>query len=76
MDSKIYDAKVAFQVLIRPGSYDISEETVGATGKRIPVDSHFSNEQLEWSTKEKVATILYGLLVELRQKFMEVDSAK
>jgi hypothetical protein len=64
---KVYNAKVAFQVLIRPGAYEVSQETVGATSKGISVDSHFANHQLEWSTKEKVATILYGLLVELRQ---------
>ena len=62
----MYDARVAFQVLIRPGSYRIGQETVGAGSKGIKIDEHFSNDEIEWATKEKVATILYGLLVELR----------
>ena len=64
---KAYKAKVALQVLIRPHSYKVGIETVGATKQGIAIDPHIPNTEIEWSTKEKVATILYGLLIELRE---------
>ena len=64
---KAYNAKVAFQVLIRPRSYMVGMETVGATQQGTNIDPHIPNNEIEWSTKEKVATILYGLLIELRE---------
>ena len=64
---RAYSAKVAFQVLIRPKSYKVGTETVGATLHGTNIDPHIPNSEIEWSTREKVATILYGLLIELRE---------
>ena len=64
---KAYNAKVALQVLIRPRSYEVGSETVGAMQKGITIDPYIPNTEIEWSTKEKPATILYGLLIELRE---------
>ena len=65
---KSYNAKVAFQVLIRPRSYQVGMETVGATQQGTTIDPLIPNNEIEWATREKVATILYGLLVELREE--------
>ncbi|XP_077977607.1 neuralized-like protein 4 [Glandiceps talaboti] len=61
---KIYNARVAFQVWIRPESYTVSPQTIGATA---PIDRKFNNDELEWSTKERTGVILYGLLVKLEE---------
>lgn len=58
---KSYKCRVAFQVLIRPDSYAVSKETLGYGHKQI--DSEFDNLEIEWSTKQYGATILYGLLI-------------
>ncbi|CAH1249982.1 NEURL4 [Branchiostoma lanceolatum] len=69
-DGKKYNARVAFQLCIRPDSYKVGPETVGARGKGITIDPLFKNEELEWSTKERGGTALYGLLVKL-EPFVE-----
>ena len=56
-------AQVAFQVLIRPKSYDIGKTTV--EGPK-PFDPNFSDEEIEWSTKERAAVIVTGLLVNIQ----------
>ncbi|XP_077870572.1 neuralized-like protein 4 [Saccoglossus kowalevskii] len=58
----IYKAKVCFQVWIRPDSYKVGPETVGAEST---IDDYFSNDELEWSTAERTAVVPYGLLVKL-----------
>ena len=58
-----YFAKVAFKLRIEPESYKVSTQTVQAT--RSQIDDHFSNSELEWSTKCRKAIILYGLMVKL-----------
>ena len=58
-----YFAKVAFKLRIEPESYKVSTQTVQAAGSQI--DDHFSNSELEWSTKCRKAIILYGLMVKL-----------
>ena len=60
-DKKLYKCRVAFQVLIKPGSYKIDKETLGYGQKQI--DSEFDNSEIEWSTKQYGTTILYGLLI-------------
>ncbi|GIY24366.1 neuralized-like protein 4 [Caerostris extrusa] len=45
---KLYHAKVAFQVYVRPGSYTVGPQQLGV---REPIDVHFSNNDLEWYTK-------------------------
>ena len=57
-----YNAKVAFQVLISPGSYKVGPETIGARGE---IDPDFSNQEMEWSTNQQGCHILSGLLVKL-----------
>jgi hypothetical protein len=58
-----------FQVRIRPGTYGIGQQTVGATD---PVDATgtYSNNSLEWYTtgEERGALLLTGLLVQLTPK--------
>ena len=51
------------QVLIRPGSYQIGKTTVERTQ---PFDANFSDDELEWSTKERGAVIVTGLLVKIQ----------
>ncbi|CAM2110649.1 unnamed protein product [Caretta caretta] len=55
-----HGAQVAFQVCVRPGSYKPGPPSAGAPE---PPDPRFSAAELEWVTKEKGATVLYGLLV-------------
>ena len=59
-----YIAKVALQVFIKPESYDVGAETIGA---QEDIDPGFSNQELEWSTRRRGAVILHGLLVHLRE---------
>jgi len=58
---KTHKCRVAFQVLIEPNSYKVDKETLGFGDK--PIDTEFKNSEIEWSTKQYGATILYGLLV-------------
>ncbi|XP_074839129.1 neuralized-like protein 4 isoform X2 [Carettochelys insculpta] len=55
-----HGAQVAFQVCVRPGSYKPGPASAGAPE---PPDPRFSPAEIEWVTKEKGATVLYGLLV-------------
>ncbi|XP_006816695.1 neuralized-like protein 4 [Saccoglossus kowalevskii] len=59
---KTYKTKVAFQVHIRPTSYKVGPETIGATGE---IDPKFSNQEIEWFTKERGCVIPYGLLIKM-----------
>eukprot|EP01084_Bolivina_argentea_P138660 244075_1 len=61
-DKKI-KVKFAFQVRIRPGSYQVGQETIGATKKKQIIDENFDNNELEWYTKENVGIVVYGLLM-------------
>ena len=61
-----YWAKVAFVARVHPHSYEVSGQTVLPEGGHSqPIDQHFDNSELEWSTRERSAVILYGLLVKL-----------
>ncbi|XP_070552622.1 neuralized-like protein 4 [Ptychodera flava] len=57
-----YTASVALQVCIRPNSYKVGKDTVGASQ---PFDPRIDNQNIEWFTKERGSIILYGLLVKL-----------
>ena len=59
---KTVTAQVALQVLIRPGSYEVGRTTVERTQ---PFDANFSDDELEWSTKERGAVVVTGLLVKI-----------
>ena len=64
----------AFQLRIKPGCYNIGQETVGATriGKRL--DEHFRNDELEWYTKQNLSIVLYGLLFKVKEVNVPVNS--
>ncbi|KAI8506531.1 hypothetical protein Bbelb_159580 [Branchiostoma belcheri] len=64
-DGKTYTARVAFQLCVRPGSYQVMQETLGFSDKNVTVDPLFNNKELEWFTKERGVHALYGLLVKL-----------
>ena len=63
---KNYKCRVAFQVLIKPGSYTTCTETVGYGDRQI--DNEFKNSEIEWSTKQIGATILYGLMIKAEEQ--------
>ena len=65
MNMKKYKCRVAFQVLIKPGSYKVARETLGCGHK--PIDDEFDNSEIEWSTKEYGTTVLYGLLIKAEE---------
>jgi hypothetical protein len=56
--------KFAFQCRQRPGSYAIGQQTVAA---KCTLDDGFSNDELEWYTKENSAIVIQGLLVNIRE---------
>uniref|UniRef100_A0A8C7LZD0 Neuralized-like protein 4 n=1 Tax=Oncorhynchus mykiss TaxID=8022 RepID=A0A8C7LZD0_ONCMY len=55
-----HQAQVGFQVCVRPGSYKVGPQTLGAIE---PLDPRFSNTEIEWITKDQGGTLLYGLLI-------------
>ena len=57
---KSYKCRTVFQVLIQPGSYSVSKETIGV-GEEV-IDSKFDNSEMEWLTNE------YGLLIKAEQQ--------
>lgn len=60
--SKSYNTKAVLQLCINPNSYQVGPQTICATSE---IDPKFSNQEIEWSTKERGSIILYGLLVKL-----------
>ncbi len=66
----------AFQVRIRPGAYKIGQETVGAARRGKTLDNHFSNNELEWYTKENLGIVLHGLLLRVREIAMPLNKYK
>ena len=59
---KALNAKVVLQLYINPDSYQVGPQTIAATSE---IDPKFSNQEIEWSTKQHGSIILYGLLVKL-----------
>ena len=59
---KASNAKVVLQLYINPDSYQVGPQTIAATSE---IDPKFSNQEIEWFTKERGSIILYGLLVKL-----------
>nr|XP_006813437.1 PREDICTED: neuralized-like protein 4-like [Saccoglossus kowalevskii] len=55
-------ARVVFQICVKPGSYKCGPPSVGANE---PIDPQFSNNEIEWYSKEKGAIILQSLLVKI-----------
>lgn len=59
---KVHHVRLAFQVYVKPGSYKIGPQTIGANEQ---IDARFSNSELEWSTKERGSTLLHSLLMKV-----------
>ncbi|XP_070553198.1 neuralized-like protein 4 [Ptychodera flava] len=59
---KKYQARVVFQVCIKPDAYKVGQQTIGAT---YEIDPLFSNQEIEWYTKNRGCVTLYGLLFKL-----------
>ncbi|XP_060796336.1 neuralized-like protein 4 isoform X1 [Neoarius graeffei] len=57
---RCHHAQVGFQVCVRPGSYKVGPQSLGLSD---PLDPRFNNTEIEWITKEKGGTLLYGLLI-------------
>ncbi|XP_074654148.1 neuralized-like protein 4 [Tubulanus polymorphus] len=57
---KSYQAKLAFQVRMKPGSYRVSSQSVEANEQ---IDPRIGNHEIEWCTKERGATMLVDLLI-------------
>eukprot|EP01084_Bolivina_argentea_P274693 468255_1 len=57
IDGKKLKAKCVFQLRIRPNCYKIGHETIAA--KNV-IDQNFSNDELEWYTKENVGIVVHG----------------
>ncbi|XP_065890678.1 neuralized-like protein 4 [Dysidea avara] len=62
VNRKRYQAKVAFQALIRPDSYSVGPQT---TGRKSPIDPPLPNSEMEWSTSDSDDIILYGILIKI-----------
>ena len=60
--NKSFSSKAVLQLCINPDSYQVGPETIGAISD---IDPKFSNQEIEWSTKQRGSIILYGLLVKL-----------
>ncbi|KAL3861342.1 hypothetical protein ACJMK2_007378 [Sinanodonta woodiana] len=59
---KTYYARVAIQAWVKPGSYKIGPQSIQANE---PIDPRFSNNELEWSTKERGSTMIQALLIKI-----------
>lgn len=58
----ICGVQVAFEVLVKPGSYVLSEKNIGASHE---LDPQIPNHALQWSTTELENVIQIGLLVKV-----------
>ena len=67
------EIQFAFQLRIKPGSYKIGQQTVGATKIGKNLDEHFKNEELEWYTKQNLSIVLYGLLLRISEAKVNDD---
>ena len=67
---------MAFQLRVKPGSYEVIPETVGARRKGVRLDPRFSNEEMEWATDWKGSFLLVGLLVKLENLGKEPSPQK
>ena len=58
---KAYRCRTAFQLRIKPSAYNIGPKTI----RKSNIDQYISDTVLEWSTKDKDAIMLTGLLVRM-----------
>ena len=64
----------AFQLRIKPESYKIGPETIGA--EEMILDENFENKELEWYTKQNLSIVLYGLLIKVSKVSCSDDDEK
>ena len=64
-DGEKLDVQVAFKVRLKPTTYAIGQETVRATEQGKQIDPNFSNDEIEWYTKddERGSIVLTGFLL-------------
>ena len=64
-DGEKLDVQVAFKVRLKPTTYAIGQETVRATEQGKHIDPNFSNDEIEWYTKddERGSIVLTGFLL-------------
>ena len=74
--NKTIKVQFAFQLRIKPGSYDIGQETVGATKNGKKLDGNFENDELEWYIKQNLSIVLYGLLLKIEEVNLSNDDEK
>eukprot|EP01084_Bolivina_argentea_P290023 498125_1 len=65
--NRTLQAQFAFQLRIRPGCYKVGQETVGAARQGISLDNNFTNNEVEWYTKENIGILLHGLLIKIKE---------
>ncbi|CAI9734857.1 Hypothetical predicted protein [Octopus vulgaris] len=59
---KSHQAQVAFQVWVKPSSYKVGPSSIGSNEQ---FDPRFSNNEIEWSTKERGSIMLASLLIKV-----------
>lgn len=59
---KVHHVRVAFQVCVKPGSYKVGPQSIGANE---PIDPQINNNEIEWSTKERGSVLLHSLLLKV-----------
>jgi len=53
---------MTFQVYVKPGSYKVGSQSIAANEQ---IDPRFNNSEVEWTTKERGATVLSALVVKI-----------
>ena len=64
MNGKTYQAQAVLQTLIKPETYEVGRQTLDL---KVQIDPRFSNDELEWSSKQRGAIIIYGILLRLQE---------
>jgi len=59
---KLYQVKLAFEVCIKPGSFNVGPQTLDTNDL---LDSKLNSNEMEWATKERGSVEIYGLLIQL-----------
>lgn len=67
LQETVYGATVLLQIRIQPKSYEVGPQTVLGSSETFQIDPLFSNSELEWNTKRRGVTFIYGVLVRLQQ---------
>ena len=69
-NGKYYKTQVVLQIRIKPDSYRAGEERMLPPSLKEfhDLDPHMSNDEIEWTTKQRGAAIPTGLLTRLVQE--------